>query len=85
VVAVEADSSVAVVSEDNVPAVASFLESMEAVSVVVRSKVAILVAVVSSSVLVVRLGARVEVVPSVDAAPRRVRFSGSSCNTATPT
>jgi hypothetical protein len=76
---------VAVVSEDNVPVVASFLESMEAVSVVVRSKVAISVAVVSSSVLVVRLGARVEVVPSVDTAPRRVRFSGSSYNTATPT
>lgn len=39
-VAVEADSSVAVVSEENAPAVASFIESMEVVALVVRSQIA---------------------------------------------
>lgn len=81
----EADSSVAVFSGDNVPVVVSLLESKEAVVVVVRSKVAMLVAVVSSSMFVGELSARVEVVPSVDAATKRVRFSGSSFNIAKPT
>lgn len=67
------------------PRVTSLSESMEAVVFVVRSKVAILVAVVSILVLVAKPSARVGVVPFVDVAPRRVGFSGFLCNIAKTT